>query len=334
MPITKAQNIVDDIRKGKIAPIYFLMGEEFYFIDFISKYIETHVLTEEEKGFNQSILYGREVNIEEIISYAKRYPLAAERQVIIIKEAQHLARQIDALQAYVENPMPSTVLVFCFKAKGLDKRKKITKTLEKKAVVFESKKLYENQVPTWMQGIVKANGYSINAKASHMLVEFLGTDLSKIKNELDKLQLVVPKNSEITAQHIEENIGISKDFNNFELQNAIGARDHRKAFQIIQHFSQDPSGNPFVLTLSLMHSFFTRLLKYHALDNKSQAPRVLGVSPYFINQYNEAARAYPIRQVSKILADLRELDMMSKGVRASNLAHQDLLKELLIRVFA
>lgn len=334
MPIQKAQNIINDIRKGNIAPVYFLMGEESYFIDLISKYIETSILTEEEKGFNQTVWYGRDIGIDEIISYAKRYPLMAEKQVIIIKEAQHLARQIDSLQSYLDNPMPTTVLVFCYKYKTLDKRKKITKTLVKKAVLFESKKLYENQVPNWMQSVIKENGNTISAKASYMLVEFLGTDLSKIKNELDKLQFIVPKGAEITPQHIEENIGISKDFNNFELQDAIGTKNYQKAFQIIQHFSQDSSGNPFVLTLSLMHNFFTRLLKYHALDNKSQAPRVLGVSPYFINQYSDAARVYPIRRVSAILADLRELDMMSKGVGASNLAHQDLLKELLIRVFA
>lgn len=334
MPIKKAQNILQDIQKGKIAPIYFLMGEESYFIDLISKYIETTILSEDEKAFNQTVWYGRDISIEEIISYSKRYPLMAERQVIIIKEAQHLARNLDALQSYLENPMPSTVLVFCYKYKSLDKRKKITKTLAKNSVLFESKKLYDNQVPSWLQAVVKQNDYTINAKASHMLVEFLGADLSKIKNELDKLQLIVPKGGEITPEHVEENIGISKDFNNFELQNAIGTKDYKKAFQIIQHFSQDSSGNPFVLTFALMHSFFTRLLKYHALDNKNQAPRVLGVSPYFINQYSDAARAYPIRQVTAVLAKLRELDMMSKGVGASNLTHQDLLKELLIRVFA
>lgn len=333
MPVNKAQSILVDIRKGNIAPIYFLMGEETYYIDLISDYIESNVLTEEEKGFNQTVFYGRDISIEEIISYAKRYPLMAEKQVIIIKEAQHLSRTLDALQPYVENPMPSTVLVFCHKYKSLDKRKKLTKTLAKKAILFESKKLYDNQVPAWMQTVAKSDGYSISPKASHMLVEFLGSDLSKIKNELDKLQLIVPKGAEITPEHVEENIGISKDFNNFELQNAIGTKDFKKAFQITQYFAQDTSNNPFVLTLSLMHSFFTRLLKYHALDNKSQAPRVLGVSPYFISQYADAARTYPIRRVTAILAELRELDLMSKGVGASNLTHQDLLKELLIRVF-
>ena len=333
MPINKAQSILKDIHKGDLAPIYFLMGEEPYFIDLISKYIETSVLSEEEKGFNQTVWYGRDISIEDILSYAKRYPLMAEKQVIIIKEAQHL-RSIDALQDYIENPMTSTVLVFCYKYKSLDKRKKLTKSLANSAVLFESKKLYDNQVPAWMQKILTQSGYTIGTKASHMLVEFLGTDLSKIKNELDKLQLVVPRGEEITPEHIEENIGISKDFNNFELQNAIGVKDHKKAFQIIQHFSQDPSSNPFVLTFALMHSFFTKLLRYHALDNKSQAPRVLGVSPYFISQYSDAAKSYPIRKVTAVLAELRDLDMMSKGVGASNLTHEDLLKELLIRVFA
>lgn len=333
MSIKKAQSILADIKKGSVAPIYFLMGEESYYIDLISKYIETHVLSEEEKGFNQTVFYGRDISVDEIVSYAKRYPLMAEKQVIIIKEAQDLSRNLDALQSYIENPMPSTVLVFCYKYKSLDRRRKISKTLAKNAVLFESKKLYDNQVPSWLQAVAKEDGYTISPKATHMLVEFLGTNLSKIKNELDKLQLIVPKGTEITPEHIEENIGISKDFNNFELQNAIGTKDYKKAFQIAQYFSQDTSSNPFVLTLSLMHSFFTRLLKYHALENKGQAPKVLGVSPYFIDQYRDAARAYPIRQVTAILAELRELDLMSKGVGASNLSHEDLLKELLIRVF-
>lgn len=333
MPINKAQSILVDIKKGNIAPLYFLMGEESYYIDLISDYIESNVLTEEEKGFNLTVFYGRDVSMDEIISYAKRYPLMAEKQVIIIKEAQHLSRTLDSLQSYVINPTPTTVLVFCHKHKSLDGRRKLTKILAEKAILFDSKRLYDNQVPSWILAVAKADGYAINPKASHMLVEFLGTDLSKIKNELDKLQLVVPKGMEITPTHVEENIGISKDFNNFELQNAIGTKDYKKAYQIIQHFSQDSSNNPFVVTLSLIHSFFTRLLKYHALENKGQAPRVLGVSPYFIGQYRDAARAYPIRQVTAILAELRELDLMSKGVGASSLTHQDLLKELLIRVF-
>src|SRR5690554_4359116 len=235
------------------------MGEETYYIDLISDYIESNVLTEEEKGFNQTVFYGRDISVDEIVSYAKRYPLMAEKQVIIIKEAQHLSRSLDALQPYIENPMPSTVLVFCHKHKSLDGRRAITKKLAKKAVLFESKKLYDNQVPAWMQAVAKQEGYTISPKASHMLVEFLGADLSKIKNELDKLRLIIPEGAEITPEHVEENIGISKDFNNFELQDAIGTKNYKKAFQIIQHFSQDSSNNPFVLTLSLMHSFFTRL---------------------------------------------------------------------------
>lgn len=333
MPIAKSQSILKDLQARKFAPIYFLTGDESYFIDLIAQYIEKNVLAEEEKAFNLTVAYGRDISIEDIISSAKRYPMMAEYQVIIIKEAQHLSRNIDALLPYVENPMPSTILVFSYKYKTLDKRKKISKLLAEKGVVFESKKLYDNQVPAWIVQVLRQEGYTIDTKASHMLVEFLGTDLSKIKNELDKLKLVVPKGTEITPQHIEDNIGISKDFNNFELQNAIGAKDFRKAFQITQYFAQDTNNNPFVLTLSLMHTFFTRLLKYHALDNKSQAARALGVSPYFVQQYAQAARVYPIRKTTAILSDLQDLDMQSKGVGASNLTHSDLLKELLIRVF-
>ena len=209
--------IVNDIKSGNIKPIYFLMGEEPYYIDKLSDYIEQNILSEEEKGFNQTILYGRDVSIEDVISTAKRYPMMAERQVVIVKEAQDLSKTIDKLESYLENLLPSTVLVFCYKYKTLDKRKKVTKLLAKNGVVYESKKLYENQVGDWIKRVLSGKGYFIEPKASSMLVEFLGTDLSKINNELEKLQIILPKGSTIDPHHIEENIGFSKDFNVFVL---------------------------------------------------------------------------------------------------------------------
>ncbi|HEY4628680.1 MAG TPA: DNA polymerase III subunit delta, partial [Flavobacterium sp.] len=239
--------IVNDIKSGNIKPIYFLMGEEPYYIDKLSDYIEKNVLTEEEKGFNQTVLYGRDVSIEDIISTAKRYPMMAERQVVIVKEAQDLTKTIDKLESYAENPMPSTVLVICYKYKTLDKRKKVTKNIAKSGVVYESKKLYENQVGDWIKRVLSGKNYTIDPKASAMLVEFLGTDLSKINNELEKLQIILPKGSTITAKHIEENIGFSKDFNVFELRKAIGERNQLKAYQIAQYFSDNPKDNPMVV---------------------------------------------------------------------------------------
>ena len=212
--------IVNDIKAGNIKPIYFLMGEEPYYIDKLSDYIEENVLSQEEKSFNQTVLYGRDVSVEDIISAAKRYPMMAERQVLIVKEAQDLVKTIDKFESYASNPMPSTVLVICYKYKTLDKRKKVTKLFDKSGVVFESKKLYDNQVGDWIKRVLSGKNYSIEPKANAMLVEFLGTDLSKINNELEKLQIILPKGSTITPKHIEENIGFSKDFNNFELLNA------------------------------------------------------------------------------------------------------------------
>ena len=331
MPLDKARHIVTSIKNKDIKPIYFLMGEEAYYIDAISKFIEDTVLTEEEKGFNQTILYGRDVAIDDIASTSKRFPMMAERQVVIVKEAQDLSRTIENLISYVKNPQPSTVLVICYKYKKLDKRKKLFKAIEKVGVLFESKKLYDNQVPNWIVKVLAGKGYTISPKASQMLVEFLGNDLGKVNNELEKLQLICKPEEEINAQIIEENIGISKDFNNFELQNAISTRNVKKAFGIIQYFTHNPKSHPLVLTVSLLFSFFSKVLKYHALTNKSQAAKVLGVSPYFIKDYEIAARNYPMKKVSAIIASIREIDMKSKGVGA-NLSQGDLLKELLVKV--
>ncbi len=333
MALEKVSHIINTIKQGKTAPIYFLYGEEPYYIDALSSYIEQHVLTEEEKGFNQTVLYGRDVTINDIISVAKRYPMMAERQVVLVKEAQDLARSIDNLLPYAEKPQPTTVLVFCYKYKKLDKRKKLFKVLAANGVLFESKKLYENQIPDWIRRVLSSKGYTITPKASQMLVEFLGTDLGKINNELEKLQLVSKPGAQFTPELIEENIGISKDFNNFELQNAIGSKDIVKAFKIVQHFGQNPKNHPLIMTVALLFSFFSKVLKYHALPNKAEAPRALGVSPYFIKDYELAARNYPMKKASAIIASIRRIDLKSKGVGSSNLSQSDLLKELLDSIF-
>ena len=330
----EVKQIVGDIKKGQVKPIYFLMGEEPYYIDAIATYIENNVLAEEEKGFNQMVLYGRDVSVEDIVSNAKRFPMMAERQVVIVKEAQELSRTIDKLESYAANPQPSTVLVLCYKYKKLDKRKKLYKTVGKSGVLFESKKLYDNQVPDWIRRVLKGKNYSISPKAAQMLVEFLGTDLGKINNELQKLQLVLPKGTEITPQHIEENIGISKDFNNFELRKAIAERDVMKANRIVYYFAQNPKDNPLVMTISLLYNFFSQLLQYHALPDKSQfaAAKALKINPFFVKEYQTAGKHYPMRKVSQVVGLLREADVKSKGVGASNLPQGDLLKELLFKI--
>ena len=332
--MNRINQIVSDIKDGNIKPIYFLMGEEPYYIDKISEYIEKNVLAEEEKGFNQMVLYGRDVSIDDIISNAKRYPMMAERQVVIIKEAQDLSRTIENLIAYVENPQPSTILVVCYKYKSLDKRKKLYKAIDKTGLLFESKKLYENQVGDWIRRVLSGKDYHIEPKATLMLVEFLGTDLSKINNELEKLMIILPKGSTITALSIEENIGISKDFNNFELRKAVGEKRIVKANQIINYFGQNPKSNPLVMTISLLNSFFTQLLIYHGLSNKSKGnvAKALRINPYFVDDYQSASRNYPMRKVSQVISLLRDADVKSKGVGATNLSQSDILKELLFKV--
>ncbi len=332
--MNRITQIVDDIKSKNTKPIYFLMGEESYYIDKISDYIENNILAEEEKGFNQMILYGRDVSIEDIVANAKRFPMMADKQVVIVKEAQDLSRTIEKLAAYAENPQPTTVLVICYKYKTIDKRKKLAKTVAEVGCLFESKRLYDNQVSDWISSTLKDKGFQIEPKAAHMLVEFLGTNLSKIDNELDKLAVILEPGSVITASHIEQNIGISKDFNNFELRKAIGDKELVKANQIIQYFAQNPKSNPLVMTISLLNSFFTQLLLYHGLRDKGKinVAKMLRINPYFVNEYQRAARNYPMRKVAQVIAGLREADLKSKGVGASNLAQGDILKELLFKI--
>ena len=327
--------IVNDIKTGNIKPIYFLMGEEPYYIDKLSEYIEKNVLQEHERDFNQTILYGRDVTIDDIVSAAKRFPMMADKQVIIVKEAQDLAKTIDQIEKYAENPVPTTILVFCYKYKVLDKRKKALKTLTKNGLVFESKKMYDNQVGTWINRILKPKGYEIEPKANAMLVEFLGNDLSKINNELEKLQIILPKGSTITAKNIEENIGFSKDFNVFELRKSLGNKEQLKSYKIVQYFANNPKDNNIVMVVGLVFSFFVQVLKYHGIKDKNPAnvAKVLGVNPFFLKDYDIALKNYPMKKVSQIVNALRDVDVKSKGVGANAMPLDDLYKELLINIF-
>ena len=330
----EARQIVTDIQKGNIKPIYFLMGEEPYYVDKISDFIAENILTEEERGFNQMTIYGRDSNIDDIVSNAKRYPMMAERQVVIVKEAQDFSRTIEKLVDYAENPQPTTVLVVCYKYKKIDKRKKLHKAIAKTGVIFEGKRMYENQVGDWIIKTLKARGFGISPKAAQMLVEFLGTDLGKIDNELQKLQLICPEGTTISPEIIEQNIGISKDFNNFELRKAIGEKDTLKAHRIINYFAQNPKDNPMVVTVSLLFSYFSQILQYHGLSDKSKGAvaKQLKVNPYFVSDYVNAARNYPMKKVSHAISLLQETDVKSKGVGAANVSQGDLLKELLVKI--
>lgn len=329
--------IIKNIKDRNFNPLYFLMGDEPFYIDQISNAIASSVLSEDEKGFNQTIFYGRDISMEEVIGHAKRFPMMSEFQVIIVKEAQDLSRQIEQLIPYVENPQTSTILVINYKYKKLDKRKGLYKALKKQnATILETKKLYDNQIADWVSILVTSKGYSISMKASHLIVEYLGNDLGKINNEIEKLTGLVEVNETITPELIESYIGISKDYNNFELKKAIGVKDVQKVFIIAKYFSENPKDHPFIFTVTTLFNFFSQLMIYHGLVDKSKAnvASVLGINPYFVSEYSTASKFYPMKKVSKIISTLRTYDLKGKGVNAQNLKPSDLLNEMLIDILA
>ena len=309
------------------------MGEEPFYIDKISDYIAEKVLKAEEKEFNQSVLYGKDVEVAQIISEAKQFPFGAEKRVVIVKEAQNI-KNIEQLETYLDSPQPSTLLVICYKYKKIDKRKKFGKNLCKKALVFESKRFYDNQVSNWIEKYLSEKGYKIEEKASFMLAEFLGTELSKISNELDKLMLIVKKEEKITASIVEKNIGISKDYNIFEFQQALGSKDILKSNQIVNHFAANPKNHPLVVTLGMLFSFFQKLMTYHSIKdrNRNNVVAELKVNPYFVNQYSSAARNYSQSKLFDIFTHLKQYDLKSKGVNNTSTKDGELLKELVYRI--
>lgn len=330
----KFDQIMSDLRNKKYAPIYFLMGEEAYYIDEISDYIAANVLTETEKVFNQTVIYGKDTDIGTVINAAKRFPMMANNQVIIVREAQNI-KTIDDLIYYVEKPLKSTVLVINYKYKVLDKRKKLFTALDKHAIIFNSEKLYDDKIPNWISEYLHSKGYGITPDAAVLLTEFLGNDLGKIVNELKKLFITLPQGTvKITADIIEKNIGISKDYNNFELQKALATKDILKANRIILHFAKNPNDNPFVLTISSLYSYFIKVFKYHFLPDKSKTAvaTALKVHPFFTIEYEAAARKYPPAKLVQIIAWLREYDLKSKGVGSYSATQGDLLKELVYKI--
>jgi DNA polymerase-3 subunit delta len=320
------------------------MGDEPYFIDMISDFIEQKVLDESEKEFNQTVLYGRDVTAADIIGAAKRFPMMSEHQVVIVKEAQDIKdlvkkekedkkdKQKSVFESYLENPLPSTILVFCYKYKSIDKRTALAKLIDKNAVLFESKKLYDNQVPDWINNYLKSKGFTINQRAAGLLSEYLGTGLSKISNELDKLIINLPPKSEITPEHIQTNIGISKDYNVFELQNSIGKKDVLKANRIINYFAANPKDNAMTVVVSSLYGYFSKLLTYHFLPDKKTAAAAMGVHPFFLKDYEFAAKNYSTAKLKAIFSYLRDYDLKSKGVDSGAATEGELLKEMIFKI--
>lgn len=329
-----SDQIIKDLKNKIYKPIYFLMGDEPYYIDEITNFIADNVLTESERDFNQTILYGKETDINTIISASRRFPMMANHQVIIVREAQNI-RNIEDLLVYADAPQTSTILVVNYKYKSLDKRKKLYKALNKGSVLFESKKKYDNEIPQWISSYLSTKKFSIAPEAGALLTEFLGVDLSKIANELNKLTITLPEGTKITSDHIEKNIGISKDYNNFELQKALGQKDVLKANQIINYFARNPKDNPLTLTITLLYSYFSKILKCYFIKDKSDnrnIASILQVNPYFVKDYTNAARKYSAAKVVEIISLLREYDLKSKGVNNTSTSGGELLKELIFKI--
>ena len=309
------------------------MGEEEFYIDNITNLFIEHVLTDEEKQFNLNILYGKETSVDQIISICKKYPLMSKYQIVLVKEAQDLSRTFDGLIDYFKKPLESTILIINYKHKSIDKRKSSFKELKKNAKVFESKKLYDNQVQNWISDTVNSAGFSIDRKSVSLINEHLGNSLSKISNEIDKLLEIKKKEKIIELDDIEKYIGISKEFNNFELRKALGEKNYNKAFQIAQYFSENPNANPIVVTISIIFDFFNKLLIFHSNSelNDTKIASLLGINPFFIKEYKTASTNYDLKQVVRIISILRDYDMFSKGVGVKK-ADSSLLKEMVVKI--
>jgi len=331
---TSYEQILTDLRKKVYQPVYFLMGEEPYYIDFISDFIQNNVLNDSEKEFDQTILYGKDVDINTVINAAKRYPMMSPYQVLIVKEAQ-LIKDWDNLVHYLSNPSKSTILVFCYKYGTPDKRKKWYQEVTKIATVYESVKLRDYEIGAWITKYCKSKNVAIDDKAVAMLSDFLGTDLSKLVNELDKLVLTKPADMQrITPDLVEKNIGISKDYNVFELQAALINRDVLKANRIIQYFSENKKANPMVLVLAQLFKFFSELMLYHYLPDKSQGAVAseLKINPYFVKDYQKASQVYGAWKTMNIISFIRETDARYKGIDNPSTDEADLLVELIFKI--
>ncbi len=337
MPASTFENISSDLKKRSFAPVYFFCGEEEYFIDALTDLVEASVLNDMEKAFNQTIAYGKDLNARQIIETCGRLPMMAERQLVIVKEAQTLSLKEDEEQLYlryIRNPVKSTVLVFAWKHGKPDGRKSFGKEIAKSAVYFESKPLFENQVAPWIKGWLSMRKYNIEEDAAELLVEFTGSDLSKVTNELEKLILNKQKGSAINVEDIEKGVGVSKEFSVFELSNALGAKNKTKAFQIVNYFGSNPKSGPLVLVLGTMYGYFMKL--YLAQQHKSASDKdlasVLKINPFFLKDYKPAIRNFNEKQLEQIFYLLEEYDLRSKGVNNHNVKENELLREMVARI--
>jgi DNA polymerase III subunit delta len=328
-----ADKIIAEWKKKQFSPVYWLEGEEEYYIDLVMDHAEHKILNESEAGFNLTVFYGRDAEWSAVVNACRRYPMFAERQVVLLKEAQQM-RDIEKLAAYVENPLASTIFVVSYKEKTLDGRTALSKLLKKTATVFVSKKIYDSKLPEWTSELVTAKGYNISQKALMLLVDHIGNDLSRIANEVDKLLLNLGGEKLITEDDIEKYVGVSKEYNVFELQDALGKRDLAKAIKIIQYFEGNPKAAPIQMVLPALYNYFSKAYMLFALqgrDDKTMAA-AMGVSPFFIKDYQAVARNYSFSGVEQALLLLHEYNLRSIGVGSVGATDASLLKEMAVKM--
>lgn len=342
----EANRILQQIKEGRLSPVYLLMGEDGYYIDVISSYISSNLLTESEREFNQVVLYGKDTTGEAVVSQSRRYPMMSKYQVVVVREAQSMPG-FEALSHYFAAPMSSTILVLCYKGKSLDRRSVVFKSAAKIATVFETVTPRDYEISGWIVELLKNRGCAIEPKAVQMVADHIGADLSKISSEMDKLLTLLPQQTQtITAAHIEKNIGISKDFNNFELTKALSVRDFRQALIIADHFAANAKDNPIQVTLSLLFTHFQRIVTYNIYKwecknrgiptgSEYDVAKLLKLqSAFFVSEYINASSAYPGGKASAIISLIREWDMKSKGMNAGSSSSETLLRELILRISA
>ncbi len=328
-----ASLIIKDLQAKKFAPLYFLHGEETYYIDLLTEAIQQNCLEEHERDFNQTILYGKDAELLALQSKLKAYPMMAERRLVILKEAQDF-KHLDALEAYSDAPSSTTVFVICYKHKAFDARKKLLKNFAKNGLIFKSDKIREYQLPDWISKFVRTKGMQINGKAAMLLTEFLGADLGRIANEIDKLRIVLGPNASITEQHIEQHIGISKDYNIYELVNAIAQKQADKAFKIVQYFEYNPKAGELVVVVPALFKLFSQLMRIHFTPNKSREAIAssLGVHPFVAGELIANRQNYDPKKIAAIIALLHDYDLKAKGVGNSQMSSGELLKEMVFQI--
>lgn len=329
--------ILKNIKNKEFLPIYFFHGEEPFFMDVAVKSFENDVLTEDEKAFNQTVVYGKDTTYSEVLSLARQFPMMGDKQVIILKEAQEIKmtdKEAEALKIYAENPVESTILVIAHKYKKADSRKAFAKILSKGKMLFLSDKMRDYEVPKWIDGEIKNLGLKSKPNIPTLLSEYLGTDLSRISNELNKLKMILKDSEILDEKVIEANIGISKDFNVFELIKALGKKDEAAAFRIAYYIGKTPKQNPFVMMIGNLYNFFSNLVIFHTMvgQNPQVVASTLGINPYFIKDYTEAARNFNLKHATRIISILREIDLKNKGLGAINMDEGELLKELTYKI--